>query len=271
MERDKLSGAAEIGSDLATQFLDALRDDALYETCRDVLATYPSMASLWTMANLAFLRGQAAASEYEAMKTAGSEVVHHGVWVLEPNITVLTYSRSSTILRILQASGTRISSVICGEGRPNYEGRRLALELAGADIDVRFTTDASALSLVGAADLVLLGADALLADSIVNKTGSQALGLAARHHGVPLYVAASSYKRFPFILVKQEDPDEVWADVPSNIHINNVYFEGVSADLVSGFVTEHGIQKNIPSFDRPVADEIFQIKDELAGRYRLLE
>ncbi|MFO8133829.1 MAG: hypothetical protein R6U10_07880, partial [Thermoplasmatota archaeon] len=148
MERDRLSGAAEIGSDLAARFLKALEEGALYETCRDVLATYPSMASLWTMANLAFLHGEAAASRYREMEQAGDDVVYHGMSLIEQDATVLTYSRSSTVMHILRDSAGKNVQAICGEGRPNFEGRRLAGELSSADVNVRFATDAGVLSLV---------------------------------------------------------------------------------------------------------------------------
>lgn len=269
MKRDNVSGAAEIGSDLAARFLKAQCEGRLYELSRKVLATYPSMASLWYMANVAFLHGGEAASRYREMEDAGTDVVQHGASMIEQDATVLTYSRSSTVRDILQdADGI---DVICGEGRPNYEGRRLARELATAGIDVRLATDAGVLSLVPAADLILIGADALFDCGLVNKTGSTALALVARHHGVPVYVAASSYKHFPFVLVRREDSSEVWADAPSGADVENVYFERVPAGLVAGFVMEEGVRDAMPSFGRPVADEIWRLRDELAERYRLLE
>ncbi|MGC9307844.1 MAG: hypothetical protein ACP5FL_03605, partial [Thermoplasmatota archaeon] len=103
----------------------------------------------------------------------------------------------------------------------------------------------------------------------VNKTGSMTLALSAEYHGVPLYVAASSYKCFPFVLVQRENPDEVWQNAPPGVAVENVYFEAVPASLITGFVTEHGVQDEIPSFEGRIADEIIQIKDELVERYRL--
>ncbi len=271
MERDRLSGAAEIGSDHAGRLLAAVDNGTLYESCRTVLASYPSMASLWVMANLACVHGADAAGQYEKMGQARDRVVMHGMELLEHDMRVLTYSRSSTVMRILRESTDKHIGVICGEGRPSYEGRRLARELSEADIEVRFATDAGVLSCTSEADMVLIGADALLQGRVVNKRGSMALALAAERHGVPLYVAASSYKRFPFVLVREEPPGEVWSDAPPGVTVENVYFEAVPDDLVTGFVTEHGVRDAIPSFDGPVADEIWRLRDELAVRYRLLE
>ncbi len=271
MERDTVSGSAEIGSDLAGRFLDALEEGRLYETCRDVLAGYPSMASLWQMANQAFLHGGTAAREYEEMEAADRAVVRRGASLIERDTTVLTYSRSSTVMRILRDNADKNLEVICSEGRPNYEGRQLARELDDAGVDVRLATDAGALSLVERADLVLMGADALLDGGVVNKTGSMALALAAGCCQMPLYVAASSYKRFPFVLVRQEDAGEVWADAPAGVTVENTYFESVAAGLVTDIVTEDGLQEKIPSCDRQIADEIWRLRDELAERYRVLE
>lgn len=174
-------------------------------------------------------------------------------------------------MRILREGAAHIRGVICGEGRPNYEGRQLAGELARAGIPVRYATDAGVLSLVDEADLVLIGADALLDGGVVNKTGSMALALTARRHGVPFCVAASSHKRFPFVFVRREKPGEVWSDAPPDVTVENTYFEVVPADLVTCFVTEDGPLDAMPSFDGPVADEPISIKDALAERYRLLE
>lgn len=271
MERDSVSGAAELSSDLAGRFLDAVDEDRLYEVSHEVLATYPSMASLWTMTNLAFLHGSAAASRYREMKDADDAAVTHGVSLLEEEMTVATYSRSSTVMHILRNGAAMDITVICGEGRPNYEGRQLARELTAAGVTVRLATDAGLLSLVDRADLMLVGADTLLDGKVVNKTGSMALALAARHHRVPMYVAASSYKRFPFVLVRREKGGEVWRDAPAGVTVENTYFEAVPAALATGVVTEHGVQAAMPSCDRQIADEVLQIQDELAGRYRLLE
>lgn len=270
MERDKLSGAAEISGGQATRFLKALAEGTLQDTSREILRAYPSMASLWTMANLAFLHGEAAASRYRSMEKAAGKVVQHGAALLEPGATVLTYSRSSTVKRILHEGADHIAGTICGEGRPNYEGRQLARELTGIDIAVRYATDAGGLLLVSEADVGLIGADALLSECVVNKTGSMALALAAEYHGVPLYVAASSYKCFPFVLVRRENPDEVWRDAPPGVTVENVYFETVPASLITGFITEHGVQDDIPCFEGRIADEIIQIKDELAEQYQLV-
>jgi translation initiation factor 2B subunit (eIF-2B alpha/beta/delta family) len=50
---------------------------------------------------------------------------------------------------------------------------------------------------VGEADLVLVGADAVTPEAVVNKAGTRLLALAARAAGVPVCVAADSGKLSP--------------------------------------------------------------------------
>lgn len=50
---------------------------------------------------------------------------------------------------------------------------------------------------VGEADLVLVGADAVTPEAVVNKAGTRLLALAARAAGVPMYVATDSGKLSP--------------------------------------------------------------------------
>src|SRR6188768_3575493 len=89
--------------------------------------------------------------------------------------------------------GRRVA-VFADETRPLLQGSRLtAWELSQAGIDVTVLADNMAASLMraGAVDLVIVGADRIAANGdVANKIGTYPLALAARHHGVPFYVAA---------------------------------------------------------------------------------
>jgi len=84
--------------------------------------------------------------------------------------------------------------VYVDETRPLLQGSRLtAWELARAGIRVTVLVDSAAAVLMraGRIDLCLVGADRIAANGdVANKIGTYALAIAARHHGVPFYVAA---------------------------------------------------------------------------------
>ena len=89
--------------------------------------------------------------------------------------------------------GRRVA-VFADETRPLLQGSRLtAWELSQAGIDVTVLADSMAASLMreGRVDLVIVGADRIAANGdVANKIGTYPLALAARHHGIPFYVAA---------------------------------------------------------------------------------
>ena len=103
---------------------------------------------------------------------------------------IVTHSASSTVRHLLAAVPPR--QVIVGASEPGGEGRGLAAEL-GANC----VSDADAVRQVGHAGAVLVGADAIGADSFVNKIGTLALAEAAQEAGTPFLVIAESFKWVP--------------------------------------------------------------------------
>lgn len=84
------------------------------------------------------------------------------------------------------AAGRTFRVVVC-ESRPLNEGATLANTLADAGVDVTLITDAQAGMFVGRADIVLVGADSLTQDAVVNKVRQHTLcgwGGSKRHSQV---------------------------------------------------------------------------------------
>lgn len=161
--------------------------------------------------------------------------------------TVLTNSRSTTVraaLRHAQRAGRRFS-VLCAEGRPGYEGRKMATELAEDGIPVTLVVDALAISLVGRVQLVLVGAEHLTARGLMNKAGTYGVALAARIKNVPVYALCSSEK---FLPPGYNPPtqtrwsgEQVWADPPPGVMVKNLYFDCTPLTEITGLVTEQGV------------------------------
>jgi len=189
---------------------------------------------------------QAVESLIDNSRKAEERVAHEAAAIIAPGSRVMTISFSGTVLRILLAAADKIEPVFVCEGRPLTEGRRLAEELQKGGVRVTLLTDAQAFTHMQDADMVLLGADTVLADrSVVNKAGSALLALAARHWHKPVIVAAETLKFVRDESVKQapqesNPPSEVWRDPPPGIDVANLYFDTLPASLVDQLITENG-------------------------------
>ncbi|NXX80392.1 MTNA isomerase, partial [Urocolius indicus] len=121
-------------------------------------------------------------------------------------VTLLTHCNTGTlatagygtalgIVRALHAQG-RLQRVFCTETRPYNQGGRLtAFELLHDRIPVTLIADSAAAAAMRerGVQAVVVGADRVAANGdTANKIGTYQLALAARHHGVPFYVAAPS-------------------------------------------------------------------------------
>lgn len=197
----------------------------------------------------------------EKLKTCAEGVQCHTAELLRDGITVMTISRSSSVLNAVLTAlkgGKRVQTIVC-ESRPLCEGLEVAKTWAQAGANTSVITDAQAAVFMNHIDCVLVGADAITEEGIYNKSGTMLLALAARHANKPFYVLADTMKLSPGSLeslahpggfeviemVEEKDAAELqqgWpgASVGRDVAIRNVYFELVPLDLLSSVVTEEG-------------------------------
>ncbi len=242
--------------------LEAMRED-LRRFVRAVIMGQPSMAPLVHVANDALIAvGQASTTadaidalspairrRHDLLSTAqqGINVVVRAT--LGEKAHVVTISRSSAVAQALvdaQRAGCALS-VVCLESRPRCEGRGLAEQLVAAGIGVSLTVDAAMYQALEGAGCWLAGADSLTENGAVNKLGTAALAACAQAVDVPGYVVADMSKLWPAALplprIDRHAPAEVWADAPDNVHVDNMYFERVPWDSVTGVLTQEGAYK----------------------------
>jgi len=189
----------------------------------------------------------------------GAELLGEGARVLTHcNAGALATGGIGTALApvyVAAERGRRVA-VFADETRPLLQGSRLtAWELSQAGIDVTVLADSMAASLMreGRVDLVIVGADRIAANGdVANKVGTYPLALAARHHGVPFYVAAPWSTVDPdtpsgdAIAIEHRAADELArgfaADVvPDEVAVYNPAFDVTPAELVTAFITDRGI------------------------------
>jgi translation initiation factor 2B subunit (eIF-2B alpha/beta/delta family) len=269
LRADVVNGAAAIGRTavgvvreavLATQAPDsqAFRRH-LVKLSGAILDSQPAMAPLVTLTSLllnacreddplpqakdAVLR--ATGSFQEAMERAASAVAESAEPLLPGGSTLLTLSASSTVRAVLERWGReRRIRVICLESRPQREGLLLARELAREGLDVSVAVDAAAGRLMGEADLVLLGADSVGDQGVVNKIGSRSLVSLARGQKVPVHLLMDRSKFLPPHFpqpVEDARPGQEIMEAAEGVRIWNQYFELFAVDSVASIVTEDGI------------------------------
>jgi translation initiation factor 2B subunit (eIF-2B alpha/beta/delta family) len=136
------------------------------------------------------------------------------------------------------------------ETRPLYQGRKTAMELRKSGIKVTSFVDSS----IGIAlskkqgfkkvNHVLIGADALLKNGIINKVGSELVARIAHEEKTPFFIVADSWKfTKDKVPIEQRNLNEVWNKAPKNIKIRNPAFEFVSKNYITGIITELGFMK----------------------------
>ncbi|MEY7850119.1 NUDIX domain-containing protein [Natrarchaeobius sp. A-rgal3] len=197
---------------------------------------------------------RALAADADAAVTAGERIGGR----------VLTLSRSGTVLEALRAGNP--SRLFVAESRPAREGVAVAEALATdptVDCPVTIHTDAAAASVLAteSIDRVVVGADTILPDgSVVNKTGTRAISIAAAREGVPVTVVAATDKVSTREEVNLESGDRTAVyDGDAAIDVHNPTFDVTPGDCVSEFATERGALE--PADVSAVATTLRELED----------
>lgn len=191
----------------------------------------------------------------------GAELIREGCGVLTHcNAGALATSGIGTATAPMYTAhlqGRRFR-VFSDETRPLLQGSRLtSWELQRAGIDVTLICDNMAASIMakGEIDLVIVGTDRVAANGdVANKIGTLGVAVAAKHFGIPFYVACpSSTVDLDTALggdieIEERDAEEVTSfgakrTAPDGIKVCNPAFDVTPNELVTGIITEKGIIK----------------------------
>jgi ribose 1,5-bisphosphate isomerase len=272
LARDNKSGASEILTSAARVFsivestIDSTHSDiesalsTVVETSLAIIRAQPDMAPMLNLANAAVISAangstvsqavafanKAAADFAEHAASAAAAVATLAANRISPGSTLLTHSRSSTVVAALLAAhrAGKKFQVIATESRPMLEGRSLCSELAGQGVSVTLIADSAAAEVMRETDLILLGADRITPFTITNKIGTKMIALAARERGVPILVACDSTK-FTSLgrtdnMKKERPAEELWSDSPKGVSVRNFYFEDSPLSLFDNVITDLG-------------------------------
>lgn len=263
---DHRSGAAEIADRAAALLEDfcrqASRSDprlpyALSELAETTLRVQASLAPLLNLANRLQLAAERNSHPLRGWRTtlkrfrrqreqATAQIASLFTRSVPKGATLLTYSYSSTVLAAVRAAARRVERVILSEARPLCEGRRLAARLAAEGLAVTLVLDAALPAAVAAADLVVVGADAVFGGGYVNKVGTRQLQEQASRAGKPFFVLADRTKFLPSLLalfhsIEDKPPQEVWPEAPAGATVVNRYFEFIPFERHLTLLTERGV------------------------------
>jgi translation initiation factor 2B subunit (eIF-2B alpha/beta/delta family) len=193
---------------------------------------------------------QAAADYAQWSVAARASIAATAAEIIPPQGIVFTFTLSETVLGALRAARRRGQQfrVLVTESRPNGDGRDTARLLAKVGVPVEIGIDASVGSLVKRADVMLIGAEAILSDgSAICKAGTYPAARVARRYGVPVYVLVDSRKFHalsllgqPLLLDRLQRAAVLAEDALPRAAVGGHLFDRTPAELIRGLVTERG-------------------------------
>ena len=250
----------------------------------ELIAARPTAVNLAWAANKLYAKAEAMAGqgakeiaaslEALAQKIYADDIAcnkkmgEYGAAFLPPHTRILTHCNAGAlatcgwgtalgVIRAAHAQG-KIDMVYADETRPLLQGARLTVwELMQDNIPVTVITDNMAAWTMKQKGInaVVTGADRIaLNGDTANKIGTYGVALAAKHHGIPFYIAAP-VNTFDFniatgaeIPIEERSADEVrrLQDVvtaPQDAPAYNPAFDVTPAELITGIITEYGVIK----------------------------
>jgi translation initiation factor 2B subunit (eIF-2B alpha/beta/delta family) len=192
---------------------------------------------------------QEAAAFHEWSSTARDKIAAYGAALIPDGATVFTFTLSETALRTLREAarqGKRFR-VLLTESRPNHDGLVTAAELSKEGLEVSISIDACIAELIRQADLMIVGAEAIMPDgSAVCKVGTYPSALVAKTFSVPVYVTVDTLKFNVTAL------SGLWLKLDaiggsdlllegSGANVTGHLFDRTPPECIRGIVTEQGI------------------------------
>jgi methylthioribose-1-phosphate isomerase len=187
----------------------------------------------------------------------GAELIRDGDVVLTHcnagALATVDYGTALGVIRTAWEQGKKIK-VIATETRPKLQGARLtAYELKRDGIPVTLITD----NMVGylmykrLIDKVIVGADRIVRDAVINKIGTYTIAVLAKEHKIPFYVAAPK-STFDLahcstdVTVEERRSEEVThigsqRIAPKGVNVLNPAFDTTPLEYVTAVICEDGV------------------------------
>jgi methylthioribose-1-phosphate isomerase len=188
----------------------------------------------------------------------------HGATLIEDGDVVLTHCNAGslatvdygTALGVIRGAieeGKKIKVIAC-ETRPRLQGAKLTCyELMRDGIPVTLISDTMVGYVMsrGMVDKVVVGADRIVRDAVLNKIGTYNVAVLAFEHGIPFYVAApmstmDKSRTSEDAVIEERNPNEVTnvgceRIAPEGVKVLNPAFDITPLEYVDAVITEEGI------------------------------
>lgn len=160
------------------------------------------------------------AAANRAIGSNGAELIENGDVILTHcnagELATVEYGTALGVVRAAWEQGKKIK-VIATETRPLFQGARLtAYELKREGIPVTLITDSMVgyVMYKGLVNKVVVGADRIVQDAVVNKIGTFTVAVIAKEHKVPFYIAAPKstfdlHHKSADVIIEERNPSEV--------------------------------------------------------------
>jgi methylthioribose-1-phosphate isomerase len=169
------------------------------------------------------------------------------------SLATVDYGTALAVVRTALEQGKQVK-VIATETRPKLQGARLtAYELKRDGIPVTLITD----NMVGyvmskkLVNKVVVGADRIVRDAVINKIGTYTVAVLAHEHSVPFYVAAPTStfdltEKSREVIIEERNPKEVThigskRIAPTGVNVLNPAFDITPLKYVTAIICEKGI------------------------------
>jgi translation initiation factor 2B subunit (eIF-2B alpha/beta/delta family) len=252
ISEDSVSGSSEIYSDLLKELLKAVAERPSSEDWRDFsdglsrvkrsMAPVQNVAgSLRVLLNASipedqlngFVKGFL--NDLMERERRAADVISNIVKREHEPRRVVTLSYSSTVMAALSAMPKDVE-VSVAESLPLGEGVATYRRLVEKGMKASLFRDSMIPSEVAAADLVLVGADGVCPEGVVNKVGTRSLAMAAKEQGIPMVALCSTSKLIP---VLDMDPMSSTRTI-DGLRYRERVFEITPLRLFHSIITEEG-------------------------------
>lgn len=169
------------------------------------------------------------------------------------SLATVDYGTALGVVRAAWEQGKRIR-VFATETRPKLQGARLtAYELKRDGVPVTLVTD----GMVGyvmynrLVDKVIVGADRIVRDAVINKIGTYTNAVLAKEHDIPFYVAApeSTFDlthKSTDVIIEERSSEEVTCInsrriAPEGVNVLNPAFDVTPLKYVTAIICESGV------------------------------
>ena len=187
----------------------------------------------------------------------GAQLIEDGDIVLTHcnagSLATVDYGTALGVIRGAIEEGKDIKVISC-ETRPRLQGAKLTCyELMRDNIPVTLISDTMVGYVMsqGMVDKVVVGADRIVSDAVLNKIGTYNVAVLAKEHGIPFYVAAPTSTMDSTItseeaVIEERSPDEVTnvrseRIAPEGVKVLNPSFDITPLKYVTAIITEEGI------------------------------